>query len=50
MSDAIVVSGMGCISAAGKNVAEFSSSIFQPSLSSCISTTNILKLDEKMLI
>ena len=48
MSDAIVVSGMGCISAAGKNVAEFSSSIFQPSLSSCISTTNILKPDENI--
>jgi nodulation protein E len=48
MSDAIVVSGMGCISAAGHDVQAFESSIFNSPLTSCIANTNILKPDENI--
>jgi nodulation protein E len=48
MSDAIVVSGMGCISAAGHDISAFESSIFSSPLTSCISQTNILKPDENV--
>ncbi|SEK40233.1 3-oxoacyl-[acyl-carrier-protein] synthase II [Colwellia chukchiensis] len=46
MSDAIVVSGMGCISAAGNNVAQFCANLFQPTLANFIAPTLIQKPDE----
>lgn len=48
MPDDIVVSGLGCISAAGNNVFEFESSLFNPALVSSIAPTSIMKPDENI--
>jgi len=48
MTDNIVVSGLGCISAAGDNVFEFESMLFNPSLISSIAPTDIMKPDENI--
>ena len=48
MTDTIVVTGLGCISAAGNDVAEFESTLFNPELVSSIAPTNIIKPDENI--